>query len=41
MLAREQLRAAADVFERLDARPWNSRDQLARILASSPPSGDA
>ncbi|HEX4060612.1 MAG TPA: hypothetical protein VHY58_06275 [Streptosporangiaceae bacterium] len=41
VLAREQLRAAADVFERLDARPWNSRDQLARILASSPPSGDA
>jgi hypothetical protein len=25
VLAREQLRAAADVFERLDARPWADR----------------
>ena len=25
MLAREQLRAAVDVFERLDARPWADR----------------
>ena len=25
ILAREQLRAAADTFERLDARPWSDR----------------
>jgi hypothetical protein len=39
VLAREQLRAAADVFERLDARPWadRARDELEQALSARKP----